>query len=102
MNKADLLPDVAGRLPIIRQDEIWISARTQDGLSEMIDMITGILYKNNRTMKLRIPFSRGDLLNILHSQAEVITEEYDEQGAVITADCPENLSGELEEFCYAE
>ena len=98
LNKADLLPEMSGRLPIIRQEEIWISAKTGVGLNEMIDMITEVLYKNNRVLKLQIPFSRGDLMNRLHSQAEIITEEYNENGAAITCDCPGNLLKEVEPY----
>ena len=91
MNKADNLPDISGRLPIIRQDEIWICARTGTGLKELADMITGMLYNGSQVLQLKLPFVRGDLLNLLHSRAHVFTEEYDEEGILVTADCPQNI-----------
>ena len=97
-NKADLLPDICARLPITRQEEIWISAKTGTGLEEMTRMITEMLYRNNRLLKLKLPFTRGDLLSLLHDQANVISEEYDADGIIVTADCPEKLEGAFKKY----
>lgn len=98
MNKADLLPDDADALPRVRQEEIRISAKTGAGLAELIEMITGILYRHNRTLTLLLPFSRGDILNTLHKQAQVLSEEYTAEGTLVTADCPEHMIEELKAY----
>ena len=68
-NKSDLMPEMEGRIPVIKPEEIWISAKSGTGLDELLDMITDTLYKSNRTLKLMLPFARGDLLNTIHSKA---------------------------------
>lgn len=98
LNKADLIPETASDLPRIRGDEIWMSAKTGTGLTELIDLITKQIYKHNRTLTLLLPFSRGDLLNTLHKQAEVLSEEYVAEGTRITADCPEYMIEELKPY----
>ena len=98
MNKADLLPDVAETLPKVREEEIWISAKSGTGLFELLDKITGILYKNNRILHLLLPFERGDLLNQLHTKANVLKEDYCAEGILLTADCPKALAGQLKPY----
>jgi len=98
MNKADLLPDLSERLPIVKREEIWLSFRTGAGLDELTEMITGMLYRNNRILKLKLPFSRGDLLNRLHSQALILSEEYDADGILVTVDCPETLQKAVRQY----
>ena len=98
MNKADRLPELSGSLPKIKEEEIWISAKAGIGLTELLDKITGILYKNNRILHLLLPFERGDLLNQLHTKANVLSEEYLAEGIRITADCPASLAGALSAF----
>ena len=61
-------------------------------------MITDLLYRNNRILKLQLPFSRGDLLNLLHGQAAILSEEYNEQGISLVVDCPQQLQKELEPY----
>ena len=98
-NKADLLPDVTA-LPKIRQDEIWISAQNNEGLEELTDLIVKSVYKDNQTLTLLLPYTRGDLLNMLHSKANIISEEYTADGVMVTADCPVQLAGIVKEYEY--
>ncbi len=98
MNKSDLLEERGWLLPKVKQDEIWMSAQTGEGLSELTDMIVKEVYAGSEILKLLIPFSRGDVLNRLHTQAHVLSEEYTSEGTVVTADCPSALAGELKPF----
>ncbi len=100
MNKADLLPELSGRLPVVKpeQDEIWVSLKSGAGLDELTEMITGMLYRHNRILTLKLPFDRGDLLNRLHGEAQVLSEEYEADGILITADCPETLQKTAESY----
>ncbi len=98
-NKADLLPEKI-LLPKIKQDEIWISAQNNEGLEELTDLIVKAVYKDNQTLTLLLPYTRGDLLNILHSKAHILSEEYTADGILVTADCPIQLVGLVKEFEY--
>ena len=98
-NKADLLPEKI-LLPKIKQDEIWISAQNNEGLEELTDLIVKAVYKDNQTLTLLLPYTRGDLLNVLHSKAHILSEEYTADGILVTADCPIQLVGLVKEFEY--
>ncbi|MDD8031768.1 MAG: GTPase HflX [Acidobacteriota bacterium] len=76
-NKIDLLPEPernkflhinkgSGQLPL------YISALTGDGLDQLKDRLRRILFKNFRTLRLRIPKSRAELASSLPRQAIII------------------------------
>lgn len=98
MNKADLVEDVCDTLPKIREGEIWISAENQTGLRELTDLIVQTVYAGNETVSLLLPFSRGDLLNLLHTRAGIFEEEYRPDGIFISADCPPELLAKVSEY----
>jgi GTP-binding protein HflX len=41
---------------------------------------------------------RGDILNLLHNDAKVLSTEYDENDIIVTAIVPANIAGKLNEF----
>ncbi len=98
MNKADLIDEVKDNLPKIKDDEIWISAENKVGLDELLKMITDKIYAGNKVLNIKLPFSKGDLLNKLHKQARIIKEEYDAEGTIIEVEVPEHLFGEIESY----
>lgn len=98
MNKADLIPERADSLPRVNGDEIWMSAENGNGLSELIAMITERVYSGNSVAEVILPFARGDLLNKLHTKANVLSEEYTAEGIHVKADCDAALFSELKPF----
>ncbi|MCQ2530503.1 MAG: GTPase HflX [Lachnospiraceae bacterium] len=98
MNKADMVPDVAETIPKIKGDEIWISAEEEIGMQELVDLILSSVYSGNQTLDLLVPFQRGDLMNLLHNQAHILSEEYVAEGTKVTVECPERLLGEVSDY----
>lgn len=98
MNKADLVDDVKDTIPKIKDDEIWISAGTGVGLTELIQMIVERVYAGSKTLTLLLPFKRGDLLNTLHTKAHILSEEYVPEGIRIEVNCPAHLLGEAGQY----
>lgn len=98
MNKCDLLEDRSWQIPRIRDDEIWMSAGTGEGLAELIMMITSKVYADSQVLELMLPFARGDLVNRLHEKANILNEEYTAEGISIRAECPKAMAGELEKY----
>lgn len=102
MNKCDLLEDRRWQLPRVKDDEIWMSAGTGEGLAELILMITSKVYADNEILDLMLPYSRGDIINRLHEQANIISEEYTAEGIKVKVECPKALAGELKQFISEE
>ncbi|MBR5930438.1 MAG: GTPase HflX [Lachnospiraceae bacterium] len=102
MNKADLVEDYSDQLPKIKEDEIWISAEQGRGLQELLDMIIAKVYSGSETVNILLPFARGDLLNLLHNRAHILSEEYQADGVAVTVNCPAELLERVREYQVAE
>ena len=98
MNKADMVTDRNVSFPFVREDTIWISAKQGTGLDELRKLITERVYGGSRVLKCMIPYNRGELSDLMHRRAEVISEEYTAEGILLTADCPKDIAGAVEEY----
>ena len=96
MNKSDLIIDRDVSVPKIKGDEIWISAGLGEGIPELASLISDRLYSKNKMLSFLLPYNKGDLLDKLHRQANILKEEYTGDGILFEADCPCALAGEIE------
>ena len=95
-NKADLLED--RKIPQVRGDDIWMSAGTGAGITELMELIVDKVYGDISTAEFLIPYSRGDVVNRLHATSSIISEEYTAEGTLIKADVTAKIKGEMEAF----
>ncbi|MEY2470071.1 MAG: GTPase [Actinomycetota bacterium] len=79
-NKADLNPDEAKRLVNANPGSVAVSAKSGDGVNELLDALAEVLRVNNKVLELEIPFSRGDVLAAVHREGEVLSEEHGDRG----------------------
>ncbi|HEY85173.1 MAG TPA: GTPase HflX [Chloroflexi bacterium] len=79
-------------------DSIPISAKTGRGTGELLQRIEQLLQEQLIDMTLRIPFDAGQLVSLLHEQATIKTETYDEFGAHLTVSVPEHLLSVFEAY----
>lgn len=91
-NKADRLEEARY---IRREDEIYISAAQSDGIDELISMISEKVYAGNETVDILLPYSDGDIVSRISSDANILLREYTPEGVHIVADCPAQLAGWL-------
>lgn len=85
-NKCDL---ANVRYPLVSGENIWISAKEQKGLDELIELIKKSIFLNYTTCEMLIPFERGDVVSYLNENANVKNTEYDEKGTRITVELKE-------------
>ena len=79
-NKCDLLKE---RTPLPK-GQIYISARTGEGLDELIAEIQHQAAALLHRVKVRVPYSMSQMMSRLHEQGKVLDEDYDDEGAVMT------------------
>jgi len=91
-NKADKMEE-PWRLR--RGDDIYISAAKGDGIDELLSMISEKVYSGNEVVDLLLPFSAGDIVSKISSEANILLREYTPEGVHIKADCPAQLAGWL-------
>ncbi|MDJ0324030.1 GTPase HflX [Cryobacterium sp. PH31-AA6] len=64
---------------------IFVSARTGEGVDELLAAMSDLLPRPSIELSLLIPYERGDLIAVLHDQGQVLSTEYAETGTVVTA-----------------
>ena len=97
MNKVDKCSEDID-YPVIRGDKIYLSAREDKGIDELISFIQETVYKDNRIARFLIPYDKGKLVNEINEEAMIIKQEYVENGVRIEADVPKHLLGRLAEY----
>lgn len=77
---------------------IPVSARTGEGLDNIVQEFCDRLRDRTVRVCVRIPLREGKLIAALHGTANVLTEEYEDDHAVIDAYVPVRMSGLLEPY----
>ena len=100
-NKADkCAPDT---LPFYRPDEgVAISAKTGEGLDALLAAIERALGRGKHRVCLRIPYSDGAVLDMLHREAQVEAVEYAADGTVVRAVVDDKTYGRVAEYLAEE
>lgn len=96
-NKADKChPDV---LPFIHPGEgVKISAKTGEGIDGLLETIEAALGRGKHQMRLLIPYAEGAVLDALHREAQVLSVDYVDNGAVVEVICDDKTCGRVKQF----
>lgn len=98
LSKADLadpvdLAALRSRFP----GSIVVSAKTGEGIDELRELIAEKLPRPSVSVDVVVPFDRGDLISRVHTDGEILSEKYSEDGTVLKALVDEELAAELQE-----
>jgi GTP-binding protein HflX len=98
-NKADLADD-GQRLVLqgLEPHAVFVSARTGEGVDELIARIAEVLPHPEVEVTLLVPYDRGDLISRLHVRGSVLSTEYEEEGTRVVARVHPDQLGELQAF----
>jgi GTP-binding protein HflX len=98
-NKSDLLDD-SQRLVLrgLEPHAIFASARTGEGIEELLVAIAAALPMPSVEVELLIPYDRGDLVSTLHEHAKILSTTYEETGSRVSALVSEEQVASLREF----
>ncbi len=95
-NKIDLLPKVPRVDP--SGEHVFISARTGEGLPQLLQKIEFLINRNYREVHLTIPFDRGDVVSQLRERAHIRSQEYRADGIHLLAALPLADLGRYQKF----
>lgn len=100
LNKADAAdPFVIERLKQREPRHVVVSARTGEGIDELLRVISESIPRPEVKLELLIPYDRGDLVSKLHdSDVEILSMEHEETGTRALVKVREGLAAELEPF----
>ncbi|MFC4005658.1 GTPase HflX [Nonomuraea purpurea] len=97
INKADAATqDVIDRIMRRERDSVVVSARTGQGIPELMSLIERELPRLDHEVQLLVPYDRGDLISRAHKEGEVLSLDHVEDGTILHARVLSSLSKELE------
>lgn len=100
-NKADQWP--SGEIPFELDERYYvnsvkISAQHKIGIDNLLHVIEDSLAKTMRTIKLSIPYNRGDVVSTIYQHAAVIDRRDDPEGVLLTLRVTAALADYYAEF----
>jgi len=95
--KGDLL-DADRRILLrgLEPDSVFVSARTGEGVEELLEEIARRLPAPDVELDVLIPYDRGDLVALAHDRGRVLSTSYEESGTRMRVQASEALAHQLE------
>ncbi|AWE08966.1 GTPase HflX [Lysinibacillus sp. 2017] len=79
-NKSDL---ANLEYPLVSGDNIWISAKEDAGLDELVKMIRNHIFSDYQTCEMIIPYDQGGVVSYLNEYATILATSYEEDGTLL-------------------
>lgn len=99
LNKVDLVSELdRQRLALRSPDAVAISALTGEGLDHLLERVARAIPRFPVTVTALLPHARGDLVAMLHREAEVLSEEAREEGTLMNARVGERVFAAVRGF----
>lgn len=98
-NKIDLA-DETQRMALrgMEPGSIGVSARTGEGIEELMQIIAALLPEPNVEVAALIPYDRGDLVSRLHLNSRIMVLDYREGGTFVRAMVKPDMAAELSDY----
>ena len=93
MNKIDLMYD--GMRPHVEHDAVAISARTGDGLEELLAAVARFFATSREEVSVTLEATRGDLVAMARRDGQVLSEEYEDGRVAMRALVSAAVAGRL-------
>ncbi|MFF8731183.1 GTPase HflX [Streptomyces sp. NPDC015171] len=96
INKADAAdPLVLQRLLRVEKRSLAVSARTGQGIDELLALIDNELPRPSVEIEALVPYTHGKLVARAHTEGEVISEEHTAEGTLLKVRVHEELAADL-------
>lgn len=98
-NKVDLI-DEDSVLPLrgLEPTALFVSARTGEGVDELLAEISRTIPRPDIRVELTVPYERGDIISSLHEHGTVLSTAYEESGTHVVALVTAQQAGTLRAF----
>ena len=93
LNKIDLLADTDGARKALDNfpNSVAISARTGEGIKDLLKSVNGMLFENLVDISLWLPYKEGGLISMFHEHGQVEMVEHGDGGMKISGSLPGRL-----------
>lgn len=96
-NKVDLVDDALG-FSCDEKNSVGISAKTGENIEKLIDLIAETAPGKKREITVLIPYSCGSLVNELHQNQKILSEEFLAEGTKLTLLADKITYGKLKNY----
>ncbi|MGE6536824.1 GTPase HflX [Bacillus luti] len=83
-NKSDMV-DV--EIPKVQEDRVYLSAKKNVGMEELVEMIRSHIYKEYTKCEMLIPYDQGQVVSYFNNHAHVLSTSYENEGTKIELEC---------------
>lgn len=99
VNKSDAMT-AEDRAALLRRhpDAVLISAKTRDGLDDLLHRIAREAARGSRLMTVLVPYTRGDIVRLAHDRTQVVAEHHTGEGTSLVISVPAELVNRFAEF----
>ena len=98
IDEADPLVLAELRHVLDRDNVVYVSAKTGEGIDELTARVELFLNARDAHVQLLVPFTRGDVVARAHAVGTVRSESYTEDGTLLDVRLPVAVADELKEF----
>ena len=100
-NKADLVEDQYSLRELVANtpNSVYISAKTAEGMPQMMDKIVETLESLLVPVTLRVPYDRSDVVAQCYEYGRVLKADYREDGIYVSARVTHYLAGRVYPYC---
>lgn len=97
-NKCDVAPALSPRPEGNYTDFVSVSAKSGEGMNELIDLLHEALPGKKKEIEVLIPYSQSKTAALLHETETIISENYEAEGTRIRVLADEQLYAKLREY----
>ncbi|MEV5974540.1 GTPase HflX [Streptomyces sp. NPDC051921] len=102
INKADAAdPLVLQRLLRVEKHSLAVSARSGEGIEELLALIDAELPRPEVEIEVLVPYTQGGLVSRVHAEGDLISEEHTPEGTLLKARVHEELAALLAPYVPA-
>lgn len=76
-------------------EKLYVSAKSGMGVDKLLETIEQLVKSFKKSIKIILPYDQGQLLNLIHSNCEVISQEHREQGVYFELFADEEMNNRL-------
>jgi GTPase len=98
LNKIDLLADPFQLDTTLYPNAVPVSALHKTGLDALREKIAQVLAERMVIMRVKIPFTHSDLVELFHRRGYVEHEDHQPDGTILVGRIPRSLSGYYESY----
>jgi GTP-binding protein HflX len=93
LNKIDRLPDPAAARRAVEQfpESVAISARTGEGIEDLLERASVMLYESFTPILVHLPYQQGQLISLFHEVGQVERLEHGRKGVLMQGRIPGRL-----------